>query len=214
MIILLLLFAAVVWAWLRGGKITNLGYVSIKWSGLVLIGFMIQVVIFTPIWQDHPGLVPHTATFYVISLELILVALVANLQHPGIWLILIGFGLNFAAIAANGGYMPASQDSLAAAGLTVLLPGEVSHNSVGAGPGTPLAFLGDIFAIPQSWILPNVFSIGDLVIAVGAARLTYGLTIRRPKSQKRAPRQPQARGRGIPPQPNEPQLTAADKAQE
>ncbi len=32
-----------------------------------------------------------------------------------------------------------------------------------------LAFLGDVFAVPASWPLSNVFSVGDLLIAVGLA---------------------------------------------
>jgi hypothetical protein len=31
-----------------------------------------------------------------------------------------------------------------------------------------LGFLGDVFAIPASWPLSNVFSVGDVLIAVGA----------------------------------------------
>jgi hypothetical protein len=35
--------------------------------------------------------------------------------------------------------------------------------------GPRLAFLGDVFAVPASWPLSNVFSVGDMLIAVGLA---------------------------------------------
>jgi hypothetical protein len=46
----------------------------------------------------------------------------------------------------------------------------VSHfsNSVLIGPDTLVPFLGDIFVWPRPLPLANVFSIGDVIIAVGA----------------------------------------------
>jgi Family of unknown function (DUF5317) len=40
------------------------------------------------------------------------------------------------------------------------------HNST-ALADPRLAFLGDIFFIPASWPLSNVFSVGDVLIALG-----------------------------------------------
>jgi hypothetical protein len=62
--------------------------------------------------------------------------------------------------------MPASADALAAAGLPATEPGFESS----AGLADPrLAFLGDVFAIPASWPLSNVFSVGDVCIGAGLA---------------------------------------------
>jgi hypothetical protein len=68
--------------------------------------------------------------------------------------------------------MPASPTAMQAAGWPVLLPGQILNNSIGIGPETVLSFLGDIFAIPRGFIFANVFSIGDVVIAIGAVILT------------------------------------------
>ena len=62
--------------------------------------------------------------------------------------------------------MPASPSSLAAAGLPVDAPG--FHNSA-ALAHPRLAFLGDVFFIPASWPLSNVFSVGDVLIGAGLA---------------------------------------------
>jgi Family of unknown function (DUF5317) len=42
-------------------------------------------------------------------------------------------------------------------------------------PHARLQFLGDIFAIPRSWPLHNVFSIGDVLIVIGAFVLLHSL---------------------------------------
>jgi Family of unknown function (DUF5317) len=94
------------------------------------------------------------------------VFLLANRRVPGMALVALGAALNLLAITANGGVMPASADALAAAGLPATEPGFESS----AGLADPrLAVLGDVFAIPASWPLSNVFSVGDVCIGAGLA---------------------------------------------
>ena len=92
--------------------------------------------------------------------------LLANRRVPGMALVGLGAALNLLAIVANGGVMPASAEALAAAGLPAGGPG-FQNSGVVADPR--LAFLGDIFAIPASWPLSNVFSVGDVCIGAGLA---------------------------------------------
>jgi len=73
----------------------------------------------------------------------------------------LGAALNLLAITANGGVIPASPAALAMAGLPVDEPGFQSSTAV---DDPRLAFLGDVFAIPASWPLSNVFSVGDVLI--------------------------------------------------
>jgi hypothetical protein len=94
------------------------------------------------------------------------VFLAANRRIPGMALIALGAVLNLLAITANGGVMPASPAALAAAGLPVDEPGFQSSTAV---TDPRLAFLGDVFAVPASWPLSNVFSVGDVLIGVGLA---------------------------------------------
>ncbi|MBA2636630.1 MAG: MFS transporter, partial [Solirubrobacterales bacterium] len=61
--------------------------------------------------------------------------------------------------------MPASGSALASAGLPAD-HGTDFANSV-AVADADLAFLGDVLAIPASWPLSNVFSVGDVVITLG-----------------------------------------------
>jgi hypothetical protein len=87
-------------------------------------------------------------------------------------MVLVGLGAaaNAVAIFANAGVMPASPHALAIAGLPPEKPGEFANSAVVDGPA--LGWLGDIFAVPASWPASNVFSIGDVLIAIG---LTVGL---------------------------------------
>ncbi len=178
MFILIILGASLVLALLRGGKLDHLALLPLRWRGVILAGFLIQVLVFSVFWQTQPTLRAITHFGYILSLSLLLVALVANLRLPGLLLITLGFCLNLIVIAVNGGYMPSSSAARALGGLSYLEPGQVSSNSIGMGPGTRLDFLGDIFAIPPWLIFPNVFSIGDVLIALGAFYLIQRAMIR------------------------------------
>jgi hypothetical protein len=87
-------------------------------------------------------------------------------------LIALGAACNLLAIAANGGVMPASPTALAAAGLPMDTPGFQNSTAL-ADPR--LGFLGDVFFIPASWPLSNVFSVGDVLIALGILWALHGI---------------------------------------
>jgi hypothetical protein len=86
-----------------------------------------------------------------------------------LWLVSLGGGLNLAAIAANHGVMPASRAALATAGIVE----KAGFANSAAVTHARLAFLGDVFAIPHGLPLANVFSVGDMVLIVGAALLLH-----------------------------------------
>jgi hypothetical protein len=168
MFIFFILLLSILIALVRGGRLGNLADLNLRWRGFIVLGFLIQVVIFSSPWQDIDATRAWTQIAYLLSLCLLTIGLAANYRIPGMTVITLGFFLNFAAIAANGGYMPGSAEAYQAVGFRILSPGQVYNNSVGMGPTTPLAFLGDIFAIPKALPFHNVFSIGDTIIAIGA----------------------------------------------
>jgi hypothetical protein len=171
MFIFVILVVAILIALLRGGKIVYLADLNMKWRGLILVGFLIQILIFNNVWQNNAALKDKTALAYIFSLCLLMIALAKNHAISGMIIITFGFFLNAIAISLNGGYMPASLGALITAGMSPLAPGETNNNSIGVGPATLVTFLGDIFAIPKGFIFPNVFSIGDLIISIGAVYL-------------------------------------------
>jgi MFS family permease len=98
--------------------------------------------------------------------------LLSNAHLPGIWWVALGGGLNLLGIAFNGGTLPADPDALDAAGVP-----ETFRSVNSAELADPaLTFLGDIFPIPEVLPFSNVFSIGDVVIAVGVFICIHRLT--------------------------------------
>jgi hypothetical protein len=148
---------------LTGGRLGALAAVRFRWVGLLVGALVVQVAIISFVHGGPPWFHPavHIATYGVA-----LTFLVVNFSIPG--LPLVGFGglANFVAICANGGVMPASKTALIDAAR------RHSHNAFdnsGVGQHAHLRFLGDVFAMPGWMPLHNVFSVGDLLIALGAA---------------------------------------------
>ncbi len=145
---------------LFGGRLGALVEVRLRhvWAIFAALGLEIAAL-------ELPGLPDWLrAALLVVAYPVGAVFLAANWRVPGVPLIALGAACNLVAIAANGGVMPASPTALARAGLPVDAPG--FHNSASLADPR-LAFLGDVFFIPASWPLSNVFSVGDVLIALG-----------------------------------------------
>jgi hypothetical protein len=171
MIILVILALSILVALIRGGNLGRFADISLRWRGVIIFGFLIQVLIFSDGWQARPDLKTLTPIFYIASMFILLVAVAYNYRIPGFPLIVLGLGLNLLAILFNRGYMPASIEALAIAGHKSVIPGQVTNNSIVMEPNTQLYFLCDIFAIPKGFIFPNVFSVGDISLTAGGAYL-------------------------------------------
>ena len=134
-------------------------------TAIVLLALGVQILIVSV----FPGLDAavfrplHAATYGLLGWFLWL-----NRGLPGVWIIGIGGLANAVAIIANGGVMPAAPGALAAAGLPAETPGEFANSAAVQAPS--LSWLGDVFAVPEAWgPAANVFSAGDVIIAVGLA---------------------------------------------
>jgi hypothetical protein len=94
-----------------------------------------------------------------------------NLRVAGVALVSVGMASNVAAIISNGGHMPALPAALRAAGLHF----EQSRNSI-AAPEPHLSWLVDRWAA-QTWVpWANVFSVGDVAIALGGVVFALAAT--------------------------------------
>lgn len=159
--------------YLLGGRLEALGAIGFRWAPLAIAGLLVQVLLFSePVAAVVGSAGP---PLYVASTAAVLVAVARNLRIPGMALVLAGAASNLAAIAANGGVMPASPDAVAALG-----PAEdagFSNSVVMTDPA--LRPLTDIFALP-SWVpFANVFSIGDMLIGLGVvAVIALGMRAR------------------------------------
>lgn len=151
-----------------GGSASRLGDLRFRWGPLIALGMAIQVLLFSSPLGDALG--PAAPAVYVASNVAVLVAVWRNLAIPGLPLVLLGGIANLVAIVANRGYMPVSPDAAAAMG-RIPATGYTNSRLV---DGVVLEPLTDLFAMP-TWIpMANVFSIGDVLIGVGAAMAIIG----------------------------------------
>lgn len=168
MILVVLLVLAVATVPLAGGRLGAL--VDLRFRAVWLLGlaFGIQAALaLLPGETSDLRLAVHAAS-YPMGLAFVWL----NRDVPGLWLIAAGALANGIAIVANGGVMPTTTDALEAAGLDVD-PSVFANSAALADPR--LLFLGDVFAIP-SWLpFANVFSVGDVLIAVGVAYTVHAV---------------------------------------
>ena len=114
MFILYAIPIGIVAGYLLGGRLDRLGDVRFRWGWLAIVGLAVQIVLFSGPVADVVGdLGP---PIYVASTAAVLIAVIRNWRIPGLALVAVGAASNLAAIAANGGVMPASPDAVAALG--------------------------------------------------------------------------------------------------
>lgn len=167
MIIFAVLLLSLAVALARGGSIYALGTLRVRFLWLFFVPLLLQLVIFTPLARflgSDPG-IPRLV--YLVSMALGALALLLNRHLPGVLPIGVGLVSNLLVIALNGGFMPVSAAAREFAGMSALDGRD--NNVIPMTPGTVLWFLGDILPLP-AWVpLANVFSVGDVLIALGGA---------------------------------------------
>lgn len=153
-----------------GGRFSNLASIEVKGLALAVVAVLVQYggqYASDAGWLELNTLGPF---LFLATLLLLLAVIWLNRKNSALLLIGIGIFLNFAVIAANGGKMPVSAEGLMQAGLGHLVPSleaetVLTHQLL--TDQTRLAFLSDIFVLPQPYPRPRVFSVGDVILALG-----------------------------------------------
>ena len=189
MLRLVIIILVIVVALLRGGSLRNLAALQLRWLPLVIAGFVLQLLIFTP-FARSPLVAFATVPIYVLSMILLVIWVAANWRIPGMALIAIGLALNVIAITANGGHMPVSPESARYAGTIGNYASEgafVANNSIATQDNVRFWLLTDIIAIPKQVPFANVISIGDVLLTIGVGSLCYRTIRRAPTPTEPAP---------------------------
>jgi hypothetical protein len=160
-LLVLVVLLAVVTVPLTGGRLSRLATVDLRLPGLAVVGLFAQVIVIS-VFPDLPAWVAITVHF--LSYGLVLAFIWCNRHLAGMWLLALGGLSNLVVIAANGGVMPASADALRTAGRS---PNEAGFTNSEVLDDARLQFLGDVIPMPSWMPLANVFSVGDVLIAVG-----------------------------------------------
>ncbi len=169
MLLLFFLLAAIVTVPLTGGSLRALAELRFRHTWLLVAALGTQVWLIA-----RPG--PQTILLTTLELgayPLGVAFLWVNREIPGFKVIALGAAMNFAAIAANGGIMPAADHAVALAGLPTDWGGLYANSAVIPHPS--MLVLGDIFAVPSNLPYANVFSIGDLIVVIGAGIGVHGI---------------------------------------
>lgn len=150
-----------------GGRLGRLGELRLQHTWLLALALGLQVVVISVVPQADARLLAgvHVGT-YLLAAAFVW----RNRQVPGVLLLGAGAAANGITIALNGGVLPASARALERSGF-VVDPGEFTNSGVLADPVLP--WLGDVFWVPSSWPLANVFSIGDVLIVAGLGWLVH-----------------------------------------
>lgn len=155
---------------LTGGRLTRLGGLPLRRTGLVLAAAGAQLVGAVVGGPAHPvGL--------LLSAALVVSFLAANRGLRGTGLLAFGLLANALVVGANGA-MPVSADAAARAGVAAseLAAGQDPRHEL-SGPATRLRWLGDVVPVPLPG-LPQVVSPGDVLVAAGAAQLVVAGMLR------------------------------------
>jgi len=175
MILVVSIVVSVAVALLRGGRFSSLLRLPLRWGILAVAAFTVQAffiyqaparkVLGTWGWQE---------LLFAGSHLLLLAAVWANRQLPGMRWIGMGLLLNLVVMVANGGWMPITPEALTQVGHTSLVPSLAPGTRVASSKSillprqeTTLWFLSDVLILARPFPVPSVFSVGDVLIALG-----------------------------------------------
>jgi len=144
------------------GKLSALASVRIRRLPLAYAALALQVVAFPS--ERLPWSTPTSIArvLWLVSYLLQIALILSNVNLRGIELVGLGLACNLLAILANGGLMPVEPHALRAAGLAYRI-----HNNSISRAKPHLSWLVDRWAAPHALPLGNVFSVGDVLIALG-----------------------------------------------
>jgi hypothetical protein len=164
MVLLLAVGLGILAGWAFGGRLSRLADLRLRAIWLFYVAIGLQIVAFPS--QTLPWSVGDRLAIglWLASYACLVVAAACNLRVRGAAVVGLGMASNLVAVLANGGHMPGLPSALRAAGHTYT----GSHNNEVVASHPHLAWLVDRWAVPH-WIPGgNVYSVGDVLIAVGA----------------------------------------------
>jgi hypothetical protein len=148
---------------------------DLSWGWLVIIAFLPQFFAFVLPATRNAFPTDWVPAALVGSQAVLLVFALVNIKRPGFWLLGLGLVLNLVVISLNGGMMPISPETIQR-----LYPnGSIGAWQIGQRLGlgkdivltiseTRLWVLSDCFTLPNWFSYRVAFSLGDVLIAVGA----------------------------------------------
>jgi hypothetical protein len=170
--LLLSVIPAILIGWALKGRLTALAQLPLRWVWLIVAGLAAQVVAMGYVGRGWSVVADHRPAIIVGTYLLVLVGLARNWRVPGMAVVGLGFALNFTVIAANGGQMPVTRETIQASGQGWLLdsvsegqPVPQSKDVLLPKDQTRLWALSDAFITPPP--VRRAASLGDFVTFAG-----------------------------------------------
>ena len=162
----------VVFGLVTGGSLTNLARLRFRWPWLILAVVLIrEAVLLTPL-----NAIDGAQYLYVAALAAILAWTIWHVGRiRGILLVAAGTASNLRVILVNGARMPVAPELAG----SLVRRGTIGQYTL-MGGGTNLNLLGDWIKLGP---LPEAYSPGDVLIAVGLAIVVF-LAVRNPGPYK------------------------------
>lgn len=155
---------------LRGGSFSNMKEANLEKWYFFVSGFFVE---FTAVYMAEKGFGffrDNILLIHFLSYMLLFIGLYFNRSAPGFKVVSAGIFLNFLVIMANGGQMPVSGEAMVGIGLVdnmiAIRDGHVITHTL-MNSETVLRYLADIFVLPKPYPRPKIFSIGDVLMALG-----------------------------------------------
>ncbi|HEY5686248.1 MAG TPA: DUF5317 domain-containing protein [Acidimicrobiia bacterium] len=176
--LVVVLFVAMTVAVLRGGRLTNLADIRLRWWLLLPVGFLIQWA--TLLLPDRSWAPTAGVSLIIVSYVCLVSMIFANRERAGMWLAGVGILLNLIVILANGGMPVLREAAVVAGGFTgeIDLGGSFNYKHVVLDRSTRLPFLADVIPMRVAGH-GQVISLGDVFLAVGLGRFLEA-ELRRP----------------------------------
>jgi hypothetical protein len=172
------LFIALAMAVLRGGRLSNLGDIELRYWWLLLVALVLQVAtawLPQTSWAEGLGL-----AMVLVSYAMLMCLVLVNRRRPGMWLAGLGVLMNFTVISLNGGMPVLAEAAEVASGFTVAVPDlSGSYKHVLLDSGSRLTAFADVIPLRIAGI-GQVISLGDVFLAVGLGRFLEH-ELRRPR---------------------------------
>jgi hypothetical protein len=187
------ILTALLLGWALKGRFGRLAdaHINYAWMIFVPLGLAIASGML-----NHSHAVPYSSPLFgavrILGLVTWIVFAAANMSIPGAKLILAGLVVNLIAVAANGGTMPVSYDSV------IVTYGEKgARHWMAVFPqvkdmlisnATRLRFLCDVVPLPRPFSMGCVYSVGDIITSVGGFIAIVALMRAPSRSESRAAR--------------------------
>jgi hypothetical protein len=172
---------------LRGGTFSNMKDATLEKWYFFVSAFAVE---FTAVFMASKGVVffiENILFIHCLSYLLLFIGLFFNRDTLAFRIVFIGIFLNFIVIMANKGQMPVSGEAMLNIGLIdnmhAIRDGEIITHTL-IHNNTPLKFLGDIFVLGKPYPRPKIFSIGDIIMALGIFIYIQKIMIKKFKKEK------------------------------